>query len=106
MFGSYYRKKSLGKLPVKLREEGTKKRSVVDDTGRENLHVDDELIESRRKQVRNAVARYANMKVLDVWLKKNKKDHVRAKCMPKCPWTLYVSRESRDNNITMKIYIP
>ena len=58
------------------------------------------------QEVRDGIAKYAIKKGLGVNLKKNELNRIRAQCQKNCPWTLFISKESNNDNLIVKTYKP
>ncbi|KAH6795249.1 hypothetical protein C2S52_005726 [Perilla frutescens var. hirtella] len=57
-------------------------------------------------ECRDALAKYAIMKGLQIHFIKNDQVRVRAGCMEKCPWKFLASKNGHNNNFTVKTYVP
>ncbi|KAH6792134.1 hypothetical protein C2S52_002611 [Perilla frutescens var. hirtella] len=58
------------------------------------------------QECRDALAKYAIMKGLQIHFIKNDQVRVRAGCMEKCPWKFLASKNGHNNNFTVKTYVP
>ncbi|XP_042018886.1 uncharacterized protein LOC121766685 [Salvia splendens] len=58
------------------------------------------------QECRDALAKYAIMKGLQIHYIKNDQVRVRAECMEKCPWKFLASKNSHNNDFVVKTYVP
>ncbi|KAH6775790.1 hypothetical protein C2S52_013351 [Perilla frutescens var. hirtella] len=58
------------------------------------------------QECRDALAKYAIMKGLQIHFIKNDQVRVSAGCMEKCPWKFLASKNGHNNNFTVKTYVP
>lgn len=58
------------------------------------------------QECRDALAKYAIMKGLQIHYLKNDQVRIRVRCTKKCPWTFLASKDSHNTDFTMKTYVP
>lgn len=58
------------------------------------------------QECRDALAKYAIMKGLQIRFIKNDQVKIRAECMEKCPWKFLASKNSHNNDFVVKTYVP
>ncbi|KAG6390665.1 hypothetical protein SASPL_148403 [Salvia splendens] len=58
------------------------------------------------QECRDALAKYAIMKGLQIHYIKNDQVRVRAECMEKCSWKFLASKNSHNNDFVVKTYVP
>ncbi|XP_065878297.1 uncharacterized protein [Euphorbia lathyris] len=64
------------------------------------------MIFESSEQFREALANYAVKKGVQLTIRPNDSNRVRARCLANCPWHLYGSKNKRTNNFMVKTYRP